>query len=214
MVMQRQQRQQGAVKDASLNPGDLVYRRNRRVRGRNKIQDVWEDLPYCVLERLDLDKAVYKVVPVDRSHPPKNVHRLELRRCGPLQKEPVVLSEHQGTDSSTSMAQLETESDEDWEEIRVVVPENLSSGVTSSEEESPRVEERFVQPAGLEGTVRRSQRATAGQHRNPFRQPQSVQGMEAAAIPVESSHGESQAIMTVLNHLWQVIYELKEVMER
>ncbi len=153
MVTQRQRRQQGAVKDASLNPGDLVYRRNQRVRGRNKIQDVWEDLPYCVLERLNLDKAVYKVVPVDRSHPPKNVHRLELRRCGPLQKEPVVLSEHQGAESSTNMAQLETESDEDWEEIRVVVPENLSSGVTSSEEESPRVEERFVQPAGLEGTV-------------------------------------------------------------
>lgn len=210
MVMQRQRRQQGAVKDASLNPGDLVYRRNRRVRGRNKIQDVWEDLLYCVLERLDSDKAVYKVVPVDRSYPPKNKHHLALRHCGPLQKEPVVLSEQ----SSTSLAQLETESDEDWEEIRVVVPENLSSRVTSTEEEGPRVEERFVQPAGLEGTVRRSQRATAGQHSNPFRQARSVQGMKAAAIPVESSHGESQAIITVLNHLRQVIYELKEVMER
>ncbi len=168
-------------------------------------------LTACVLERLDSDKAVYKVVPVNRSHPPKNVHRLELRRCGPLQKEPVVLSEHQGKELSTSMAQFETESDEDWKEIRVVVPENLSSGLTSAKEEGPRVEERFVQPAGLEGTDRRSQRATAGQHSNPFRQPRSVQGMEAAAIPVESSHGESQAIMTVLNHLWQVIYELKEV---
>ncbi len=197
MVTQRQRKPQGAVKDASLNPGDLVYQRNRRVRGQNKIQDVWEDLPYCVLERLDSDKAVYKVVPVNRSHPPKNAHRLELCRCRPLQKEPVVLSQHQGTESSTSMTQFETESDEDWEAIRVVVPENLSSGVTSAEEEGPRVEERFVQPAGLEGTGRRSQRGTAGQHSNPFRQPRSVLGMEAAAIPVESSHGESQAILTV-----------------
>lgn len=148
---------------------------------------MWEDLPYCVVERLDSEKAVYKVVPVDQSHPPKNMHRLELRHCGPLQKEPVVLSEHQGTESSTSMAQLETESDEDWEKLQVVVPEDLSSGVTSAEEEGPRVEEQCVQPAGLEGTVRRSQRSTAGQHSNPFRQPRSVQGMEAAAIPAELS---------------------------
>ncbi|KAL0203328.1 hypothetical protein M9458_001346, partial [Cirrhinus mrigala] len=175
MTKQRQRRQQGVVKDVSLNPGDLVYRRNRRVRGRNKIQDVWEDLPYCVLERLDPDKAVYKVVPVDRSQPPKNVHRLELRRCGPLQREPVVSRQHQGTESSTSMAQLETESDTDWEEFRVVVPENLSSGVTSVEEEGPRVEEQAVQSTEPEFTVRRSQRATAGQHGNPFREPQSVQ---------------------------------------
>ncbi len=157
------------------------------MRGRNKIQDVWEYLHYCVLERLDSDKAVYKVVPVNRSHPPKNVHRLELRRCGPLQKEPVVLSEHQGTESNTSMTQFETESDKDWEEIRVVVPENLSSGVTSAEEEGLRVEERFVQPAGLEGTGRCSQRATAGQYSNLFRQPRSVLGMEAADIPVVES---------------------------
>ncbi|KTG42018.1 hypothetical protein cypCar_00021048 [Cyprinus carpio] len=85
------------------------------------------------------------------------------------------------------MAQLETESDEDWEKLQVVVPEDLSSGVTSAEEEGPRVEEQCVQPAGLEGTVRRSQRSTAGQHSNPFRQPRSVQGMEAAAIPAELS---------------------------
>ncbi|KAL0202987.1 hypothetical protein M9458_001005, partial [Cirrhinus mrigala] len=167
MTKQRQRRQQGVVKDVSLNPGDLVYRRNRRVRGRNKIQDVWEDLPYYVLERLDPDKAVYKVVPVDRSQPPKNVHRLELRRCGPLQRELIVSRQHQGTESSTSMAQLETESDTDWEELRVMVPENLSSGVTSVEEEGPRVEEQAVQSTEPEFTVRRSQRATAGQHGNP-----------------------------------------------
>ncbi|RXN37172.1 Transposon Ty3-I Gag-Pol poly [Labeo rohita] len=213
MTKQRQRRQQGVVKDVSLNPGDLVYRRNRRVRGQNKIQDVWEDLPYCVLERLDPDKAVYKVVPVDRSQPPKNVHRLELRRCGPLQREPVVSRQHQGTESSTSMAQLETESDTDWEEFRVVVPENLSSGVTSVEEEGPRVEEQAVQSTEPEFTVRRSQGATAGQHGNPFREPRSVQGMEAAAIPVESGHGESLGIMTVLDDLLQVMFELKRMME-
>ncbi len=94
-----------------------------------------------------------------------------------------MLSEHQGTESSTSMTQFETESDEDWEAIRVVVPENLSSGVTSAEEESPRVEERFVQPAGLEGTGRRSQRGTAGQHSNPFRQPRSVLGNGSCSNP-------------------------------
>ncbi|KAL1270081.1 hypothetical protein QQF64_032370 [Cirrhinus molitorella] len=209
MARRRQRRQQGMVKDVSLNPGDLVYRRNRRVRGRNKIQDVWEDLPYCVLKRLDSDKAVYKVVPVDRSQPPKNVHRLELRRCGPLQKEPVGSRGHQGTESSTSV----TESEGDWEELRVVVPESRSSGVTSAEEECPRVEEQVLRPTESEFTVRHSQRATAGQHSNPFKQPRSVQGMEAASIPVESCQGESRGIMIILDNLLQVISDLKRMME-
>lgn len=218
MAKQRQ-RQQGVIKDTSLNPGDLVYLRNRRVRGRNKIQDVWEDLPHCVLERLDPDKAVYKVVPVDQSRPPKNVHRLELRRCGPLEKEPVWSREHQGTDSSTSMAP--SESEEDWEELRVVVPENLSSGVErepSAEEVASRDDENSI-TTGTDCTVRRSQRATAGQHSNPFREPRSVQGMEAAAIPTGLNDGlrppsrEVGALEIVLDLLLQVMHELKRVMK-
>lgn len=184
MAKQRQRRQ-GVIIDASLNPGDLIHLRNCRVRGKNKIQDVWEDLPHCVLERLDPDKAVYKVVPVDQSRPPKNAHRLELRRCGPLQKEPVWSREHQGTDSSTSMAPSESESEEDWEVLRVVVPENRSSGVEremSAEEVASRDVEKSI-TTGTDSTVRRSQRATAGQHSNPFREPRLLQGMEAAAIP-------------------------------
>lgn len=214
MARQRQ-RQQGVIQDASLNPGDLVYLRNRRVRGRNKIQDVWEDLPHCVLERLDPDKAVYKVVPVDQSRPPKNVHRLELRRCGPLQKEPVLSREHQGTDSSTSM--VPSESEEDWEELRVVVQENLSLGVERSVEEVSSGDDEKLITTETDSTVRRSQRATAGQHSNPFREPRSVQGMEAAAIPTGFNDGlrppssEFEAMETVLDLLLQVMHELKRV---
>ncbi|XP_039541133.1 uncharacterized protein LOC120488449 [Pimephales promelas] len=178
-------------------------------RGRNKIQDVWEDLPHCVLERVDPDKAVYKVVPVDQSRLPKNVHRSELRRCGPLQKEPVRSREYQGIDSGTSTAP--SESEEDWEELRLVVQENLSSGVereVSAEEVVSRDDEKSIFTS-TDSTVRRSQRTRAGQHSNPFREPRSVQGMEAAAIPTVLSCGvrppssEIGAIETVLDLLLQ-----------
>ncbi|KAG1933989.1 interleukin-1 receptor accessory protein-like 1-A [Pimephales promelas] len=216
-LAKQRQRKQGVSKDASLNPGDLVYLRNRRVRGRNKIQDVWEDLPHCVLERVDPDKAVYKVVPVDQSRLPKNVHRSELRRCGPLQKEPVRSREYQGIDSGTSTAP--SESEEDWEELRLVVQENLSSGVereVSAEEVVSRDDEKSIFTS-TDSTVRRSQRTRAGQHSNPFREPRSVQGMEAAASPTVLSCGvrppssEIGAIETVLDLLLQVMHELKRI---
>uniref|UniRef100_A0A3B3HMB5 Integrase catalytic domain-containing protein n=1 Tax=Oryzias latipes TaxID=8090 RepID=A0A3B3HMB5_ORYLA len=69
--------------DASLLPGQLVYVRNRRFPGRHKIQDVWFPVPHKVLERLGGDSPVYSVAPVDSSGPIRNVHRNELRLCGP-----------------------------------------------------------------------------------------------------------------------------------
>lgn len=140
-------------------------------------------------------------------------------RCGPLQKDPVESIQHQSTDSSSSRVSFGSE--EDWEELRVVVPVTLSLGVErerSAEEDCYREEDKLI-TTGTDFSVRHSQRATAGQHRNPFREPRSVQGMEAAAIPPELNYGlrppsrEVGEMATVLEQLLQVMNELKRVMK-
>ena len=82
-AVEARRRQWGPTsKDADLQPGELVYVRNRKVLGRNKIQDLWLSVPHRVMERLGPDKPVYTVVPVDAGGPARNVHRSEVRRCG------------------------------------------------------------------------------------------------------------------------------------
>ena len=63
---------------APLPVGSIVYRLNH-VKGRNKIQDVWESNPYQVIHCLDDAGRVYSICPVDGSGPVKTVSRTELR---------------------------------------------------------------------------------------------------------------------------------------
>ena len=63
---------------APLPVGSIVYRLNH-VKGRNKIQDVWESNPYQVIHCLDDAGRVYSICPVDGSGPVQTVSRTELR---------------------------------------------------------------------------------------------------------------------------------------
>lgn len=65
-----------------LQPGQLVYVRNRQFSGRHKIQHVWLPTLHRVIAQLDSNRPVYSVVPVDFSKPQRNLHRNELRVCG------------------------------------------------------------------------------------------------------------------------------------
>lgn len=63
------------------------YLRNRKVKGRNKIQDAWDPVVYKVIDQLNPHGDVYTVEPSDGSGQPRNVNRAEVRPCAKLHME-------------------------------------------------------------------------------------------------------------------------------
>ena len=68
------------AKDLPLAAGDRVYTRNRRAKGRNKIQDVWDGRVYRVMCRQGTNH-VYIVEPEDGLVASKTVNRTDIRPC-------------------------------------------------------------------------------------------------------------------------------------
>ncbi|KAJ7997148.1 hypothetical protein DPEC_G00225950 [Dallia pectoralis] len=189
------------AKDSVLPPGNLVYLRNRLFTGRHKIQDLWVPAPYQVVARLGPNKPVYTVAPLDASKPPRNVHRTELRPCGPgLHIRP----------AQDPLAEQDSESSSDREWRRVIRgtetnPETKAEprkaeGVIAS---SLALVEPVVSSESDEGgserapspvVLRRSERRTAGLNTNPFRLPRSAkvdQGGRIEAVQVELGRSQS-----------------------
>lgn len=65
----RDQKRKDQVKDPSLGEGDIVYVRNNGMKGRNKIQDVWDSTPYRVVQCPPERGVVYSITPVDKGGP-------------------------------------------------------------------------------------------------------------------------------------------------
>ncbi|KAJ8404520.1 hypothetical protein AAFF_G00337870 [Aldrovandia affinis] len=194
-------RQHGpATRNSELEVGQLVYRRNHNFKGRHKIQDLWMPVPFRVLAQPDGKKPVYTVAPLDGSQDPKNVHRMELRPCGPEESEgpgpesPGPGEAHEAVDSeseavfrvkrpgaaSPASSQLPHEGrDAVGSEVSEAEPQETESdpeyqeGVSDSEQLERGSES---EPPGEELPAplpppRRSRRQNAGRHTNPFNLP-------------------------------------------
>ncbi|KAJ8010305.1 hypothetical protein DPEC_G00073660 [Dallia pectoralis] len=183
-----------ATRNGTLPINQLVYRKNHSFRRRHKIQDVWMPIPYRVISQPDLEKPVYTVVPVDGSQAPKNIHRMELRPCGPEQGPSVVVQDWRTSmDTGRSTTLMDAEEDElgaVWvvrqHPQRGPSPESphtreaeLSLSVSgvrekgsseplpgiSSSSESDQAELEVPPVSPVQ--LRRSKRKTAGKHSNP-----------------------------------------------
>lgn len=185
------------VGEHPLQPGQLVYVRNRQFTGRHKIQDVWLPTPHRVIAQLDSDRPVYSVVPVDFSKPQRNLHRNELRVCGPSLR---VEGQEFGIPSIREAPSPEGDEESEDSLFEVIVPgcrwrTSLGEEGDTKEGESAPLAANFSPPkegeGGAEGGVgegstlptplplspllpRRSTRTTAGVHSNPYGLPRSA----------------------------------------
>ena len=188
---------QGLLQESVLEPGQLVYVCNRQFTGRHKIQDVWLPVPHRVLAQLAPGEDVYSVVPINCSKPPRNLNRMELRRCGPgVQLEERDEQHNVPPPKALGQRSAESSSEEEMGMVRVrrSGQNALSRGTTLG---GPSSAEELEDADGSEGEeelplpvpVRRSTRGTAGVHSNPFNLPRSaVNPGEVGAAVVDAGH--------------------------
>jgi transposase InsO family protein len=179
-ALQRKASYDRKAKDSKLSVGTQVYVRNR-VKGRNKVQDMYRPERYKIIEVVS-DKDIYLVEPVDGFGITKWHNRTQIRPCPIIQEgsktprrkpmtrriptdriprisessdseqELLVLRRASEAGSRASISENEPQAE----------PVNTTSSVQSSSEDDP-----------LESPLRRSARSTAGHHRNPYHEPRS-----------------------------------------
>ena len=105
-ALRRQARSNLEATDTSVPVGARVYLRNR-VKGRNKMQDVWDATPHKVIRRLDTGNT-YVVVPLvslpGEEEPRKTVHRNDILHA-------TQLADDMGLDNSSVEGQDESRED-------------------------------------------------------------------------------------------------------
>ena len=159
------------ARDLPLKLGARVYYKQRGIRGRSKIQNVYRTEIYKVIAKMEA-KDVYKIEPADGFGTPRWVSRAELKPCPvsslahPKELVPNISTERKpnGHDlSSSDEEQLlvrPSPSIPDTEELDRDNPstdDELQSSGSSSEEELGKVV-----------PLRRTSRSTAGKHSNIF----------------------------------------------
>lgn len=150
-AQERKARHDLRVRDNDELEPDTIVLLRKHPRGRHKIQDIWSDMPYRVLRKVDQATNAYIVEPVDGLGRTKVANRIDLR----------VFRARQAESSSDS-------SDSDLEDgVIVDIDDQLSQPVVQPQ---PANVSQTAEPP----TVRKSKRANAGCHSNPFNLPKSV----------------------------------------
>ena len=166
-----------------LSDGEHVYRRKRGILGRNKIQDAWDDTIYKVVSRQGKND-VYVIEPVDGLGRQHTLHRSSLKPCVPGNDVPTarpVVRRRRLPCVPTPRRESDESSDDDRLLCRYEMPTpaelNLPYRLEDDVQLHPPRDEISDESTELdepEEQTGRPVRRTAGQHRNPFREPRSV----------------------------------------
>lgn len=169
LANRRNQKHNDTVNDPGIDSGQLVYLRNH-VPGRNKIQDHWNSTLFRVVQRPMGNGAVYTVAPVDGDGPERQIHRSEMREVPEGQQVAGALR------PPTRQVDVLTNPAAQEEDAAVGVvglcPDEPEENLDLSPPLTPGGEDTSLEDPGQ--TLRRSSRATAGQHSNPHRLPRAV----------------------------------------
>lgn len=195
----RKERHDLRVRDAPLQIGQLVHLRDHSIRGRHKIHDIWHTELYQVLKAPTGEGSVYTIAPVTNLQAARNVHRDMIKAnvglgllSEPPGPEPVCVEAPDSDSSGDS---------ESWFLVPVTplpsdtpaLPHAARFGRPSTSPVEPaalptvsnREQAPEPQPPSISQlVVRRSHRATAGQHSNVHHLPRAVGGLDGTSGPV------------------------------
>ena len=171
------------AQDLPLSDGEHVYRRKRGILGRNKIQDAWDETVYKVVSRQGKND-VYVIEPVEGLGRQHTLHRSSLKPCVPgndVPTAPPVVRRRRLPCVPTPRRESDESSDDDRLLCRYEMPTpaelNLPYRLEDDVQLHPPRDEISDESTELdehEEQTGRPVRRTAGQHRNPFREPRSV----------------------------------------
>lgn len=160
---------------------NVVYQRAHNIKGRNKIQDAWDSTPYKVVRCPDGHGAVYAIALADGGGNTRNINRFELRPAYTSPDNPglsdLVDPQELFRDKDGDMVMMslmpESVSTQDKVQLQTrshpLQEDNINSTLTSVVDY---VEDHYAPQQ--EEVVRRTRRATAGCHSNPYNLPRSV----------------------------------------
>lgn len=157
--------QKGRPTAEALIVGERVLLRNRKVRGRNKIQDKWQDKVFKIVERRE--NNTYVVEPADGQGKEKVVSQTELQVC----PKPMLEQRYRPPARQRCVASQDmSDEEDDIEELTIALQPPLDAhGSDSSDDSDDAPVDEPQAPV-----QRRSTRTTAGQHSNRYNLPRSV----------------------------------------
>lgn len=196
------------AKDHNLQPGARVLTK-KRVLGRHKIEDVWNPMPFEVVERIK-GSNVYAVRPVDGLGPVKNVNRVDLLECCTYSEDSEAEADSSDSDDSIEIythpnKDLPTETPHqpvaEDQSILEESPQIVTDLETSPEPDTAASSDRVSDASPNSGEPvkqRRSKRKNKGKHSNPYKLPMSaIHKSVGGHIP----HIEFIALAEAVGHL-------------
>jgi transposase InsO family protein len=174
----RKQRHDKSVVVKVLPIGAKVYLRNR-VKGRNKIQDVWHSEVYRIIGQVEADSSAFYVERISDKKV-KTVNRIDLLECDSDSDElPSPKRKQQVGHFNLNRRQSETESSSEGEIITIERIPNLEESDDSHR--------------------RKTRRKNAGKHSNPHNLPKSVLTNEQHFLPTRQSTEYADYSQAILN---------------